>query len=415
MLRFHQLYHFSFPVFVHFFALKTTQYTTNRNPNPNFNPNSNPNPNFNSNPNPNLNPNSNPNPNPNPNCKTYRVNPVTIILACSPNPNPITLTLSNFVKKMPKPPEKHRKSSSRSSLKDKDGGSIADKAAKQDKEKVCTSSSRKREHHEKKPLVVKNKPNDDENSCERLCYLSPETLEFDKTGLPFKYYENEKAECGGGVDIEEFVRLWKDYNKNGEVSEVATSMSTRGGRKDAAMEKEEGLESEGLSLSQVLEKMRHILETKGHLGLNEFEKLLKKTEEEPVLHRLEMFGDGNSLPPYAGQGIRCVQPPKEMKRGEVVVNKEVQQQPRTEYDDYIAMNNGEPLTHYNETTGVPLQRRSVAGEVSLGHTVVTLHEAFNLRITRLQALVSTYLMPNRERLLQIRKRFLADSEEVSKH
>ncbi len=276
---------------------------------------------------------------------------------------------------------------------------------------MCTSPSRKRGHHEKRPIVVKNRPNDDENFRERLCYLSPGRLEFDKTGLPFKYYENEKAECGGGADIEEFARLWKDYKKSGEVSEVAASMPTRGGRKDAAMGKEEGLESEGLSISQVLEKMRHILETKGHLGLNEFEKLLKKTEEEPVLHRLEMFEDGNNLPPYAGQGVRCVTSPKEVKRKEAIVNKEVQQQLRTEYDDYIAMNNGEPLTHYS----VPLQRRSVAGEVSLGHTVVNLHEAFNLRITRLQALVSTYLMPNRERLLQIRKRFLSDSEEVSKH
>ncbi len=185
-----------------------------------------------------------------------------------------SLTLSNFVKEMPKPPEKHRKSSLRSSLKDKDGGSIADKAAKQDKEKVCTSSSRKREHREKKPLVLKNEPNDDENSRERLHCLSPGTLEFDKTGLPFKYYANEKTECGGEVDAEKFVRLWKDYKKNGEVSEVTVAMSTRGDRKDDAAEKEWGSELEDTRF--VLEKMRRILETKGHLGLNEFEQLLKK-------------------------------------------------------------------------------------------------------------------------------------------
>ncbi len=316
---------------------------------------------------------------------------------------------------MPKPPVRHRKPSSRSSIKEKDGGGIADKAAKQDKEQVCIPSSRKGENHEKKPLVVKNEPNEGEDSREKSCYSSPETLEFHETRLPFKCYDNEKEECDGGVDIEEFVRLWEDYKKKGEVSRVAATKSTQVGRKDVAMRKEEGPESEGLSLSQVLEKMRHILETKGHIGLNEFENLLDKSEEEDVLHRSGMFGDGKNLQPYVWQGVRRVKSPKEVKRKDASANKEVQQLPRTEYDDYTAMNNGEPLTHYNETTGVPLQHRSVAGEVSLGHTMVTLHEAFNLRITRLQALVSTYLMPNREWLLQIRKKFLADSEEVSKH
>ncbi len=135
-----------------------------------------------------------------------------------------------------------------------------------------------------------------------------------------------------------------------------------------------------------------------------------------MLHRLETFGNSNSLPPYVGPDVRRVKSPKEVKRKEVVlVDKEVQPQSRAEYDDYRALNIGEPLSHYNETTGVPLQRRSVSSEVSLGHTVVTLHEAYNLRLTRLQALASTYLMPNRERLLQVRKRFLAISEEVSKH
>ncbi len=169
---------------------------------------------------------------------------------------------------MPKPPEKHRKSSSRSSHKGKDSDSIVDKEAKEDEDKVFTSSPRKGEHHEKKPLVVENEPND-ENSCERLCCLPPEMSHFDKTGLPFKYYTNKKAEGGVEVDAEEFVRLWKDYKKNGEVT-----MSTRGrGKKGATVEKEGWTESED-GTQIVLEKMRRILETKGHLDLNEFEQLL---------------------------------------------------------------------------------------------------------------------------------------------
>ncbi len=315
------------------------------------------------------------------------------------------------MKEMAKPPEKHRKSSLRNSLKDKGGGgSIADKVVEHDNEKVCTSSSRKREHRHRKHLVVKNGLNDDENSRESLHCSSPGTLEFDKTGLPFKYYDNKKTECGGELDTERFVRLLKDYKQNGEVSEVTVAMSTRGGRKDDTAENEGGSELDDTPRI-VLEKMRCILETKGHLGLNEFERLLKtKMEEEPILHRLETLGDEIDLPLYARQSVTRVKSPKEVKRKEVVVEKEVQEKERAEYDDYIALSNGEPLTHYNETTGVPLQRRSVGREVSLGHTVVTLHEAYNLRIARLQALVSTHIMPNRERLLQIRKRFLAVSE-----
>lgn len=43
------------------------------------------------------------------------------------------------------------------------------------------------------------------------------------------------------------------------------------------------------------------------------------------------------------------------------------------------------LTHYDETTGVPLAREAVASQLSLGHTVVSLREAYEKRLSRIQA------------------------------
>lgn len=45
---------------------------------------------------------------------------------------------------------------------------------------------------------------------------------------------------------------------------------------------------------------------------------------------------------------------------------------------------GPPLTHYDETTGVPLAREAVASQLSLGHTVVSLREAYEKRLSRIQ-------------------------------
>lgn len=47
---------------------------------------------------------------------------------------------------------------------------------------------------------------------------------------------------------------------------------------------------------------------------------------------------------------------------------------------------GPSITHYDETTGVPLIREAVASQQSLGHTVVPLSEAYNRRLSRLQVL-----------------------------
>lgn len=45
---------------------------------------------------------------------------------------------------------------------------------------------------------------------------------------------------------------------------------------------------------------------------------------------------------------------------------------------------GPSISHYDETTGVPLTREAVASQLSLGHTVVPLSEAYNRRLSRLQ-------------------------------
>eukprot|EP00903_Cladosiphon_okamuranus_P011998 g11267.t1 len=73
---------------------------------------------------------------------------------------------------------------------------------------------------------------------------------------------------------------------------------------------------------------------------------------------------------------------------------------------------GPSITHYDETTGVPLAWEAVASQQALGHTVVPLGDAYSRRLSRLQSLASSRLMPVRERLLQLRRRFQGRSEEV---
>ena len=51
---------------------------------------------------------------------------------------------------------------------------------------------------------------------------------------------------------------------------------------------------------------------------------------------------------------------------------------------------GPSITHYDETTGVPLAREAVASQQALGHTVVPLSEAYSRRLSRLQVLYCTY-------------------------
>ncbi|CAM9137098.1 unnamed protein product [Ectocarpus fasciculatus] len=73
---------------------------------------------------------------------------------------------------------------------------------------------------------------------------------------------------------------------------------------------------------------------------------------------------------------------------------------------------GPSITHYDETTGVPLAREAVASQQALGHTVVPLREAHSRRLSRLQSLASSRLMPVRERLLQLRRRLHGRGEEL---
>ncbi|CAN0056187.1 unnamed protein product [Ectocarpus sp. 4 AP-2014] len=73
---------------------------------------------------------------------------------------------------------------------------------------------------------------------------------------------------------------------------------------------------------------------------------------------------------------------------------------------------GPSITHYDETTGVPLAREAVASQQALGHTVVPLREAYSRRLSRLQSLASSRLMPVRERLLQLRRRLHGRGEEL---
>lgn len=48
------------------------------------------------------------------------------------------------------------------------------------------------------------------------------------------------------------------------------------------------------------------------------------------------------------------------------------------------LSGGGGITHYDETSGVPLSRDVLASQKALGHTVVPLNKAYHRRLSRLQ-------------------------------
>ena len=64
---------------------------------------------------------------------------------------------------------------------------------------------------------------------------------------------------------------------------------------------------------------------------------------------------------------------------------------------------GRVLTHYDETTGIPLPKSSVDQHLAMGNVVIPLVEAYRTRYERLRALLTSKLLPKREHLLQLRR------------
>lgn len=50
------------------------------------------------------------------------------------------------------------------------------------------------------------------------------------------------------------------------------------------------------------------------------------------------------------------------------------------------LSGGGGITHYDETSGVPLSRDVLASQKALGHTVVPLNKAYDRRLSRLQVI-----------------------------
>ncbi|CAM9207788.1 unnamed protein product [Scytosiphon promiscuus] len=183
----------------------------------------------------------------------------------------------------------------------------------------------------------------------------------------------------GGVDAKDFQRMWREMDKSSHHRGVslagAEGTSRLGGVRDSAGPQQERREGEGgdridpdkiFEFGQLFQKFD--TDGDGRLGRGDFERMIGG-----LLGRLDGAGSGG-----VGGG-------RERKGSNGAV---------------------EP------TTGVPLAREAVASQQALGHTIVPLSEAYGRRLSRLQSLASSRLMPVRERLLQLRRRFHGRSEEV---
>jgi len=70
------------------------------------------------------------------------------------------------------------------------------------------------------------------------------------------------------------------------------------------------------------------------------------------------------------------------------------------------------LTHFNETTGVPLTSDAAKAHVATGQSVTTLEKAYGKRLGNLSAMAAQHLAPRREQLSQLRHLILQRSDEI---
>jgi hypothetical protein len=282
----------------------------------------------------------------------------------------------------------------------------AEKKSKSKEKAHGKSSSKSKERASKSSLASKDAASADtlntsptgEVGADNAGTTSPDF----EAGLLFGRY----ASAGGGVDARDFQRLWRDYRDRASkgtgpaplVEPESANLSPDLVALLDYVSARRGLD-ERLSLAELKAEFVHAMEGERRLGSGGAPAaVVSPTAPASAIQS----GSGGAGAPGAGA-----------VGGKSLGNDGEQRRPGSY--DYSNVSVGPPMTHYSETTGVPLPRAAVAGELGLGHTVVPLHEAYNRRLGRLQALMSSRLMPAREQLLQQRRRLLSRAEEVSSY
>ncbi|CAM9173241.1 unnamed protein product, partial [Chrysoparadoxa australica] len=213
-----------------------------------------------------------------------------------------------------------------------------------------------------------------------------------EAGLLFQRHSLAPASQLTAVDAKDFRQMWKEIANmsQGQVQAQSTGTTTpapAGSQGKATLEMSPQLTFE---VGKLFEKYSG---GGGSLSYVDFEKMIRS--------EYSQHSGGENGQAGSGEEAGAVN----MLQSGVPLSRSPAQRPSR-------LGLGPRLTHYNETTGVPLPTEAVASQSTLGHTCVPLHEAYNRRLARLQSLVSTRLMPAREQLLQLRRRLHAAAEEV---
>lgn len=283
------------------------------------------------------------------------------------------------------------KSSSKKSSSSKKESSKKPSSSSKEKSSSKSSSKSKLSPSPSASDVVKEKPTVPQEEPGAPGKGSPDF----EAGLLFERYAGKHG--GGGIDAQDFQKMWRE--------------------KGAAMLPPPSVPPVGPEVSFEVGQLfeRYNTGRDGRLTRAEFERLVgdqvagRYQQQQPFV-----------FPPQKSpqHEVRVPQQQQEAERADTFAKPLLHshniddQARRPGAYDFSGVQVGPPLTHYNETTGVPLPHEAVAPQAALGHTIVPLHEAYNRRLSRLQALVSSRLMPAREQLLQFRRRLMSCSEEV---
>ncbi|CAM9899756.1 unnamed protein product, partial [Laminaria digitata] len=300
-------------------------------------------------------------------------------------------------------PTKDRKKTSKTEPSSPKRESSSSKPKK--KKSSSSSSSNKREHRSKSPRRTKRNADKEEPASPRASTPEarpplpsdhgPKASSDFEAGLLFQRFARN-----GGVDAKDFQRLWREMEKAPASTTPygeSVAVGAGDGRTHEGPQGPRGKAADGriggdkvFEFGQLFQKCDS--DGDGRLGRADFDRIMRSMLEGL---RAENGGGGGSREAAAAMGTRPGW------TGDA-----------TDLPPPPSASGGPSITHYDETTGVPLTREAVASQQSLGHTVVPLSEAYTRRLSRLQSLASSRLMPVREQLLQLRRRFHGRADEV---
>jgi len=180
-----------------------------------------------------------------------------------------------------------------------------------------------------------------------------------EAGLLFEKYAGNKD---GKIQKEDFLQIWRELNDSKANNDLPSVRQHRASPLDR------------LKANQLFQRYDPL--NQGFLSREGFAQILSD---------LEMFGKDIVLQCQQGEGDYSIE------------------KPRSSAWNSNTMPTHHPMelyTHFDETSGVPLDSSRVQFHTSQGHEVVSLSDAFKARQNVLSGLVSSLVLPRRERILR---------------